>query len=141
MDAYLDEIKEFAQKLEVVGSPIGEDELIFHTLRGLKTGFKGFKSAIRTRGDNITFEELVTMLKGKAIEMMNEENEDTGVPNNTYVLVATHSSSSTQSQTPVLVLSDSTNQPLQFNVPVQPQYYAAQQFAEPVNRGFNRGKG
>ncbi|KAG5557173.1 hypothetical protein RHGRI_007442 [Rhododendron griersonianum] len=43
---YLDKIKNYAKKLEAAGSPLGEDEIIFHTLRGLKKGFKGFKTVV-----------------------------------------------------------------------------------------------
>lgn len=42
MEAYLDTIKDTAQKLEAVGHPMGESELVFHTLRGLTKGFRVF---------------------------------------------------------------------------------------------------
>ncbi|KAI8534884.1 hypothetical protein RHMOL_Rhmol10G0131600 [Rhododendron molle] len=38
--------KEYAQKL-VAGSPVDEDDLIFHTLRGLPDVFNGLKTTIR----------------------------------------------------------------------------------------------
>lgn len=92
----MDKIKEFAQKLEAAGSPLGEDELIFHTLRGLKKGFKGFKTTARLRGDTLTFDELITMLKGEELEMLHDDDEASS-SETTSVLVATHSSH-TQSQ-------------------------------------------
>lgn len=65
MDAYIDIIKEYAQKLAAADSPLDEDDLIFHTLRGLPKAFNGFKTAVHTRGGDIRFNELVTMLQGE----------------------------------------------------------------------------
>ncbi|KAG5529812.1 hypothetical protein RHGRI_030253 [Rhododendron griersonianum] len=62
MEAYIDTIKDYAQKLAAAGSPLDEDDLLFHTMRGLPKSFNGFKTAVRTRGVTINFEELVTML-------------------------------------------------------------------------------
>lgn len=50
IEKYIDAIKEFAQKLAAIGSPVNDDDLVFHTLRGLPKEFNGFKTAIRTRG-------------------------------------------------------------------------------------------
>lgn len=79
MEEYLDKIQEFAQKLEAAGNPLGDDDLIFHTLRGLKKGFKSFKTALRTRGDTITFEELVMMLKSEDSQMLNDDDDETAL--------------------------------------------------------------
>lgn len=86
MEAYIDTIKDYAQKLAAAGSPLDEDDLIFHTMRGLPKSFNGFKTAVRTRGDTISFEELVTMLKGEDLQLQQESEVDT-----TTVLVANHS--------------------------------------------------
>lgn len=45
VEEYIDKIKDYAQKLEASGSPVSEDDLIFHTLRGLSRPFRGFKTA------------------------------------------------------------------------------------------------
>lgn len=66
IEVYVDTIKEYAQKLVAVGSPVDDDDLIFHTLRGLLPVFNGFKTtirAIRARGDRISFDEVVNMLQ------------------------------------------------------------------------------
>lgn len=44
-----------------------DNDLIFHTLRGLPKVFNGFKTTVRalqTSGTNITFNEVVNMLNG-----------------------------------------------------------------------------
>lgn len=46
MEAYTDTLKDYAQKLAAAGSPVDEEDLIFHTLRGLPKVFNGFKTAI-----------------------------------------------------------------------------------------------
>ncbi|KAG5530931.1 hypothetical protein RHGRI_025767 [Rhododendron griersonianum] len=48
MEKYIDTIKEYAQKLAAAGCPMAEDDLVFHTLRGLPKAFNGFKTAVRT---------------------------------------------------------------------------------------------
>lgn len=85
MDVYVDTIKDFAQRLTAASSPLTEDDLIFHTLRGLPNVFNGLKTVVRTRGDTISFDELVTMLKRKDIQLLKETETDT-----TTVLVAQH---------------------------------------------------
>lgn len=119
MEAYLDSVKDCAQKLEAAGSPMGDDELIFHTLRGLKKGFKGFKTAIRTRGVDLTFDELVTMLKGEDVQMINDDDDDSVLPDTPTItaLVAPHQPTSTQ---PIPGGSTSVNPSSQFNIPVNP---------------------
>lgn len=87
MESYIDTIKDYSQKLAAVGSPLDENDLIFHTLRGLPKTFNGFKIAVRTRGDTIGFSELVTMLKGEDLQLLQESEVDT-----TTVLVANHTS-------------------------------------------------
>lgn len=86
MEAYLDSIKEIAQKLEAVGHLMEESELIFHTLWGLTKGFRGFKTALRTWGlSTIRFPELVTMLKGEDMYMIHDD-EDSSIVDSTSVL-------------------------------------------------------
>lgn len=89
MEAYIDTINDYAQKLAAAGSPLDEDDLIFHTMWGLPKPFNGFKTVVRTRGDTISFEELVTMLKGEDLQLQQESEVDT-----TTVLVSNHSNQS-----------------------------------------------
>lgn len=68
IDAYIDTIKEIAQKLAACGNPIEDDELVFHALHGLPKVFNGLRTVVRvvrTRGHNVSFDELVTMMKSE----------------------------------------------------------------------------
>lgn len=134
MDSYIDTIKDLAQKLTAAGSPLDEDDLIFHTLRGLPKPFNGFKTAVRTRGDTITFAELVTMLKGEDLQLLQESEVDT-----TTVLVANHSSQGQESISRGTQLSSVTPQSNLSQQPSvssgQPQYWTQQTFASPQFSG------
>lgn len=93
MENYIDTIKEFAQKLATTGSPIDDHNLIFHTLRGLPRPFNGFKTVIRTRGNDIMFDELVTMLNGEELQLTQDSSSEIDT---TTALVATHGAQDTQ---------------------------------------------
>lgn len=94
MEVYIDTIKDCAQKLAAAGNPLRDDDLIFHTLHGLPLDFKGFKTAVRTRGvETFTFDELVSILSGEDIEMTRESAET----NTTTVLVASNNGNGIQS--------------------------------------------
>lgn len=98
IEVYVDTIKEYAQKLVAAGSPVDDDDLVFHTLRGLPPVFNGFKTtirAIRARGDRISFDEVVNMLHGEDLQLLQEPLAETS---STSVLVATHGSSQGQRQ-------------------------------------------
>lgn len=154
MDVYIDSIKEFAQKLEVAGSPLGDDELIFHTLRGLARRFRGFRTAIRTRGNTLTFEEVVTMLKGEDRDMMHDDESNL----DGSVLVATHTnpvvsgqnvgaaSSSNilsvgqgQSSQKNAHLDQIQSQLASFQPFAQNQFYPSQHFSQNQFKGRGRG--
>lgn len=47
IECYVDTIKEYAQKLAAAGSCVDDDDLIFHTLRGLPGVFNGLKTTVR----------------------------------------------------------------------------------------------
>ena len=59
MELYLDSIKECAHKLAAAGSPVAEEDLVFHALNGLPNEYNSFKTATRTRAESLKFEELV----------------------------------------------------------------------------------
>lgn len=86
MEAYIDTVKEYAQKLQVTGSPMSDEDLIFHLLRGLPKMFDSFKTAIRTRGSDITFDEVVTMLNSEDLQLIQEGASEYEI---STVLVAT----------------------------------------------------
>lgn len=58
--------------MSAAGNPLSEEDLVFHTLHGLSNeDFRGFKTAVRTRGiDTFTFDELVSILNGEDIEWL-----------------------------------------------------------------------
>ena len=68
MDVYLQRIKVVKDKLMaigklmVVGVLIGDEELLHIALKGLPKDFNSFRSAIRTRSTQLTFDELTTLL-------------------------------------------------------------------------------
>lgn len=109
IEHYVDTIKEYAQKLVAAGSPVDEDDLIFHTLRGLPPVFNGFKTtvrAMRLRGE-ISFNEVVNMLNGEDIQLIQESSVDVA-SSSSSVLVATHGSQAGQGQTSTNASSVST---------------------------------
>lgn len=68
MESYIDQIKGYANRLAAAGLPVSDDDLVFHTLNGLpEEEFRGFRTAIHTRGGTFIFDELVTMLNAKSI--------------------------------------------------------------------------
>lgn len=92
---YIDKIKELAQKLAAAGSPIDDNELVFHTLRGLPKAFNGLKTAVRavrTRGHTLSFDEVIMMLNSEDVQLLQESPD---VENST-VLMTTHTSHTTQ---------------------------------------------
>lgn len=62
MDVYLQRIKVVRDKLMAVGVLIGDEELLHIALKGLPKDFNSFRSAIRTRSTQLTFDKLTTLL-------------------------------------------------------------------------------
>lgn len=68
MDVYLQRIKVVRDKLMAIGKLmavgvlIGDEELLHIALKGLPKDFNSFRSAIRTRSTQLTFDELTTLL-------------------------------------------------------------------------------
>lgn len=77
----------------MAGSPIEDSDLVFHILRGLPKVFNGFKTALRTRGGTLTFAELVNMLNGEDLQLVQESSSDNDLSS---VLVVTHGIKSLQ---------------------------------------------
>lgn len=48
MDSYIDEIRNYAQRLEAVGYHVEENDLVFCAIKGLPPVFRGIKSAFNT---------------------------------------------------------------------------------------------
>lgn len=93
MDSYLVSIKEIVQKLAAFGSQVNDEELIFHTLNGLKTGYKSFKQTIRTRTEPLSFGTFSSMLLAKELHVSQEEDITS------TILVAPHQNSTSSNST------------------------------------------
>ena len=65
MDLYLQKIKVIRDILLVVGVIIDDEELLQITIKGLPKEYNAFKSAIRTRSTQLSFDELSTMLNAE----------------------------------------------------------------------------
>ncbi|KAI8532776.1 hypothetical protein RHMOL_Rhmol11G0240600 [Rhododendron molle] len=140
IDAYIDTIKEIAQKLAAAGSPIEDDELVFRALHGLPKVFNGLRTAVRavcTRDHNVSFDELVTMMKSED-KQLSQDTSDLDVPNT--VLVAAHRNSSQNNE--VSGSSTSVNHVSQSHVGTsQPQGVGFPQFSgtsQPQGVGFSQ---
>ena len=71
VNSFLQKIKVARDKFLAVGVIIDNEELIFIVLRGLPREFAHFCSAIRTRSDPITYEQLAIMLQSEEQAMTN----------------------------------------------------------------------
>lgn len=65
IDAYIRRIKEIKDKLADVSTVINEEDLLIYALNGLPTEFNTFRTAMRTRPQPVTFEELHVLLKSE----------------------------------------------------------------------------
>lgn len=139
MEQYLDSIKVLIQRLESSGSHMDDEELVFHTLRGLPNSeYRSFKQAVRTRLATapLTFCGLVSMLMAEDLYLDTEQEETSTilVAQHNSVSSTTASSSSNSSglmpMQPVqpvmqmqpmqpVIQSASVPQPSQFQFPVQ----------------------
>lgn len=91
VDSYIDSIKEIVQKLAASGSYIDDEELIFHTLNGLKKGYKSFKRTIRSRTEDLSFGTFSSMLLAEELHVTQDQAESS------TILVASHQASSSLS--------------------------------------------
>ena len=65
VDLYLQKTKVVRDKLLGVGVIVDDEELLHITLEGLPKEFNAFRSAIRTKGTHLSFDELSTMLNAE----------------------------------------------------------------------------
>lgn len=69
-----------------------DDELVFRALHGLPKGFNGLRTAVRavrTKGHNVSFDELVTMMKSEDAQLSKDSKSDSEVSTSS-VMLATH---------------------------------------------------
>uniref|UniRef100_A0A2N9HLR0 Reverse transcriptase Ty1/copia-type domain-containing protein n=1 Tax=Fagus sylvatica TaxID=28930 RepID=A0A2N9HLR0_FAGSY len=78
INVYMQKIKECKDKLEAVGVFIEAEELLYIVLDGLPTEFYPFCSAMRTRNDSVSFEELHVLMLGeeKSLTKNTESSKD-----------------------------------------------------------------
>ena len=88
MDLYLQKIKVIRAILLAVGVIIDDEELLQITIKGLPKEYNAFKSAIRTRSTQLSFDELSTMLNAEKKSL----NEGLDVKDPIFALAATSTS-------------------------------------------------
>ena len=71
VDVYLQKIKVVKEKFLVVGVIVDDEELLHIAIKGLPKEYNAFRSAIRTRSTQLSFDELSTMLNAEE-ESLNE---------------------------------------------------------------------
>lgn len=74
IDQYLDSIKGIVQKLAASGHYVDDEDLIFYTLNGLRTGYDSFKQAIRTKTEPISFGTFSSMLVAEDLHIENAQS-------------------------------------------------------------------
>ncbi|XP_058195342.1 uncharacterized protein LOC131311786 [Rhododendron vialii] len=85
METYLDSIKEIVQKLAASGTQIEDEELIFHTVNGLKKGYKSLKQMVRNTTEPLTFSGVSSMLMAEELHISQDQ-----VDSSSTILVAPH---------------------------------------------------
>ena len=85
VDVYLQKIEVVKEKFLVVGVIVDDEELLHIAIKGLPKEYNAFRSAIRTRSTQLSFDELSTMLNIEE-ESLNEGLE---VKNSTFSMAAT----------------------------------------------------
>lgn len=132
METYLDSIKEIIQKLAASGTQIDDEELIFHTVNGLKKGYKSLKQMVRNTNEPFTFSGVSSMLMAEELHISQDQ-----VDSSSTILVAPHQN---HNPTPILQApitpnpSSSSSGPMPFpNTAVQtPSGSTSFQFPFPV---------
>ena len=71
VDVYLQKIKVVRDKLLAVGVIVDDEELLHIAIKGLLKEFNAFRSAIRTRSTQLSFDELSTLLNAKEESLNN----------------------------------------------------------------------
>ena len=71
MDVYLQKIKVVRDKLLAVGVIVDDEELLPIAIKGLPKEFNAFRSTIRTRSTQLSFDELSTLLNAKEESLNN----------------------------------------------------------------------
>ena len=74
VDFYLQKIKVVRDKLLAVGVIVDDEELFHIAIKGLPKEYNAFRSAIRIKSTQLSFDELSTMLNAEE-ESLNEDLE------------------------------------------------------------------
>ncbi|GFZ06416.1 hypothetical protein Acr_18g0005860 [Actinidia rufa] len=88
MQAYIDKIKESVHKLAVSQTAIDDEEIVFHTLRGLSIVFNSFKTTMRTRIEPVSFDELISLMNAKDNRVGKDQTGNSVTADSTIAFVA-----------------------------------------------------
>ncbi|KAJ8639269.1 hypothetical protein MRB53_015963 [Persea americana] len=94
MQDYLHQIQVLADQLATYGSPVGDEDLILHTLAGLPSLYHPFQTAIRTksRHDPVSLKELHTLLICEELSLTEDTTNDSSTAFNARRTVPQRSS-------------------------------------------------
>ena len=65
VDVYMQKIKTLRDKLTAVSVNIDDEDMLLYTLNGLPPDYNAFRTAIRTKSESISFEELHAFLRSE----------------------------------------------------------------------------
>uniref|UniRef100_A0A5B7CDP5 Putative retrovirus-related Pol polyprotein n=1 Tax=Davidia involucrata TaxID=16924 RepID=A0A5B7CDP5_DAVIN len=69
MEAYLDQIKQYVDRLASAGTPIPTEDIVLYTLNGLPSEYASFKTSIRTKSEPISVTDLNSLLGSEEIHL------------------------------------------------------------------------
>ncbi|XP_070667814.1 uncharacterized protein [Malus domestica] len=75
MPDYLNSLKEIYDKLDAVGDPISESDLVAYTLSSLPDAYESFIDSIETQNDYVNTDELHGMLLSKEISLQKHKTK------------------------------------------------------------------
>ncbi|PKU65807.1 Retrovirus-related Pol polyprotein from transposon TNT 1-94 [Dendrobium catenatum] len=78
MFQYLSDIKQRVDAIAFAGAPINTEDVIFYTLNGLPQTYNAFKTAIRTRAQPISLNELYALLYSEEVNISSERGPARG---------------------------------------------------------------
>ncbi|CAN0920514.1 Retrovirus-related Pol polyprotein from transposon RE1 [Linum grandiflorum] len=81
---YLHAMKTIDAELALVETPVHDDDLVVHCLRGLAHEYRQISAAIRARGTSITIEELLDLLVEYKADLKHQTPTDSNVPTAFY---------------------------------------------------------
>ncbi|CAN1138371.1 Retrovirus-related Pol polyprotein from transposon RE1, partial [Linum perenne] len=77
---YIHAMKNLAAELSLVQTPVDDDDLVVHCLRGLRTEYHHFAASIRAHGTTTTVEDLLDILVDYEADLKAQQPEESAVP-------------------------------------------------------------